>query len=205
MHFYTIEQGSELVSAARSTIELYIKNPYFDRRVIESRLDGFEDRHGVFVTIESYPAASLRGCVGYIEGIKEMKRLIVDAAIAAAFEDPRFPELSLDELNAITIEVSVLSNPIKMPSLADERLKELTIGRDGLIIEYGGYSGLLLPNVATEEHFTKEQFLEAVCEKAGLPRSYWKQQNVNMYRFETQIFKEESPSGRVYEADSQKC
>ncbi|MEM3199423.1 MAG: TIGR00296 family protein [Candidatus Micrarchaeaceae archaeon] len=205
MHFYSLEQGRELVSAARVAIELYIRNPRFDRKLIENRLENFNDRHGIFVTLESYPSSTLRGCVGYIEGIKEVKHLIIEAAIAAAFEDPRFPELSLDELNKTVVEVSILSEPKKMPSSAEERLKELEIGRDGLIIQYGSYSGLLLPNVATEEHFTKEEFLEAVCDKAGIPSSYWRQQNVNLYRFETQIFKEKMPSGDVYLAGSQKC
>ena len=73
------------------------------------------------------------------------------------------------------------------------------IGRDGLVVEYGLYRGLLLPNVATEQNFSKEEFLEAVCEKAGIPKNYWMQPNVKLYKFETQIFCEEEPNGKIVE------
>ncbi len=199
MEFYKLAEGNELVRAARSAIELYIKNPRFDRKIVEDSISAIKGRHGVFVTIENYPSLSLRGCIGYIEGIKEISKLIVDAALSAAFDDPRFPPLSLAELDNVVIEVSILSEKAELGKTKEERLSKLEIGRHGLIIEYGLYSGLLLPNVAVEEHFGKEEFLEAVCEKAGLPSNFWQQPTVHMYTFETQIFREEKPYGNIKE------
>ncbi len=199
MDFYKLPEGKELVRAARSTIELYIKDPRFDRKIIEGSISSIKGKHGMFVTIENYPSLSLRGCVGYIEGIKEINSLLVDAALAAAFDDPRFPPLSADELDQIAIEVSILSEKAELGKAKEERLANLEIGRHGLIIEYGVYSGLLLPNVAVEEHFGKVDFLEAVCRKAGLPANSWQQPNVHMYTFETQIFREEKPNGSIKE------
>ncbi len=196
---YTKEQGVALVTAARSSIELYLRNPHFDRKSVKDSLNGFSERYGVFVTLEHHHTNTLRGCIGFLYGAYSVRDSIVDSAIAAAFDDPRFVPISHYELDDIVVEVSILSEPKSLGGTALSRKSNLKIGRDGLIIEYGMYRGLLLPNVALEEHFGKEAFLGAVCEKAGLQTDYWKQPNVKVQRFETQIFKEAEPSGEVDE------
>lgn len=199
MKVYTLEQGAELVKAARATIELYIKNPHFDKSIIQRHTKEFDDRYGIFVTLMHYPTNELRGCIGFLYGSSKIGESIVDAAIDAAFEDPRFVSVSIYELNELIIEVNILSELKNLGKTAASRKNNLVIGRDGLVVEYGMYRGLLLPDVATEQNFSKEEFLEAVCEKAGISKDYWMQPNVKLYKFETQIFREEEPNGKIVE------
>lgn len=199
MHVLTLEDGNKLVTAARSAAELFIRNPHFNKSMVGQHAKDLKHRYGVFVTIEYYPTKTLRGCIGFPRAVGSIGDTIVDAAIAAATEDPRFVPVSHHELNELTFEVSILSEPILLKKGENERLRSVKVGRDGLIMEYGFYSGLLLPIVAVEEGWDKRTFLEEVCVKAGLPRDYWKQQNVNLYKFETQVFREETPNGRIIE------
>ena len=199
MKTYTLKEGEKLVKAARNAIELYIKSPRFEKGMIEKTLSEFNEKAGVFVTIDHYPTMSLRGCIGYFKAIGPVKRLLVEAAIAAATEDPRFIPLSVGELNDVVIEVSILSEPQQLKGTPEEIKKEIKIGRDGLIIEYGYYSGLLLPIVAVEEKWNVEKFLENVCVKAGLHPNMWKRSDITLYKFQTQVFREEEPHGKIVE------
>ncbi len=199
MKIYTLEQGKELVKAARSTIELAARSPRFKRELVRSSLKSFDEKYGVFVTLKHYPTETLRGCIGFPKPVESVRMELVDAAFAAAFEDPRFVPVSHKELDELIVEVSILSEPIAVKSRSPAGLRRLKIGRDGVIIEYGLYSGLLLPEVAVEQKWDKEQLLDGACEKAGLPTGYWKQPNVKLYKFETQVFTEETPSGNVVE------
>lgn len=199
MKIYTLEQGKELVKAARSTIELAARSPRFKRELVRSSLKSFDEKYGVFVTLKHYPTETLRGCIGFPKPVESVRMELVDAAFAAAFEDPRFVPVSHKELDELIVEVSILSEPIAVKSRSPAGLRRLKIGRDGVIIEYGLYSGLLLPEVAVEQKWDREQLLDGACEKAGLPTGYWRQPNVKLYKFETQVFTEETPSGNVVE------
>ncbi|MGC9129494.1 MAG: TIGR00296 family protein [Candidatus Micrarchaeia archaeon] len=199
MKTYTLKEGEKLVKAARNAIELYIKSPRFNKELIEKTISEFVEKAGVFVTINHYPTMSLRGCIGFPRAVGPLKKLLIEAAIAAATEDPRFMPLSVEELNTVIIEVSILTEPQEIKGSPEEIKKEIKIGRDGLIIEYGFYSGLLLPIVAVEEHWDVEEFLENVCIKAGLDRNAWKRSGVSLYKFQTQVFREEEPNGKVVE------
>ena len=199
MKIYTLKEGEKLVKAARNAIELYIKSPRFEKGMIEKTLSEFNEKAGVFVTIDHYPTMSLRGCIGYFKAIGPVKRLLVEAAIAAATEDPRFIPLSVGELNDVVIEVSILSEPQQLKGTPEEIKKEIKIGREGLLIEYGYYSGLLLPIVAVEEKWSVEKFLENVCIKAGLHPHMWKRSDITLYKFQTQVFREEEPNGKIVE------
>lgn len=201
MRAYSLGDGRRLVTAARRAIEAYLGDMHADRRALEP--DGFQDRYGLFVTLETHPERELRGCIGYLYGAMAVGRAVVEAAIAAASEDPRFGPLTRDELDDITVEVSALAKPETLGSTEAERLGNLVIGRHGLIIERGYGRGLLLPNVATEQRFDRLEFLEAVCEKAGLENGAWRGRDARLYSFETQIFREEEPGGTVVELGQQ--
>ena len=199
MHIYGAEEGAELVRAARNSIELCLMTPRFDKNMVKRVLSKFNERYGVFVTLEHYPTKELRGCIGFPTPVAPVGESIVEAAVAAAFEDPRFVPVSKAELDELSVEVSILSEPVPVEGNAGKRKRGIEVGRDGLIIEYGVYGGLLLPIVAVEQKWDKEEFLEQVCVKAGLHTNYWSQPNVKLYRFETQVFKEEKPDGKVVE------
>ncbi len=197
---YSLEEGKELVWTARHIIETITVNPNFEKRIGKERLAHHKGRHGIFVTIEHYPTKSLRGCIGFTKPIAPVGDLLVEAAIAAATEDPRFVPISHVELDSITIEASILTQPVQLKAKSRAALpKEIKIGRDGLIATYGYKSGLLLPIVAIEEHWAATTFLDNVCIKAGLAGDAWKTQNVSLSKFSTQVFREREPRGEIEE------
>ncbi len=188
-----IEQrvGEQAVRLARGTLDAYFNNKTY---VPEFELDKiFYEPMGAFVTLNTYPEENLRGCIGYPLPIKNLKDAITENAINAAVEDPRFPSLQKNELDKIIVEVSILTPPEKV----EKPLEKLKIGEHGLIIRYGYSSGLLLPQVAVDFNFDKEQFLEAVCEKAGLPPEMWRSPDAEISLFSAQVFYEEKPYGKI--------
>ena len=204
MHVYTIDEGERLVKAARHTIELSLRSPQFRRELVSKITEGLKEPDGIFVTLEHYPTRALRGCIGFQRAVAPVGEAVIDAATAAAFEDPRFVPVSHKELDRLLIEVSVLTNPSEIPGQAQDRYKRITVGRDGLIAKYGMHEGLLLPVVAVEQGWNARQFLDETCIKAGIPASSWLQQNVKMFSFRSQVFREEEPNGRTIEVDLEK-
>jgi len=132
----------------------------------------------------------LRGCIGYIIAQKPLFETIVEAAKHSAFGDPRFDELSRDEVANIEIEISVLSQfePIK-------NYDEIIIGKHGLLLEEGGRA-VLLPQVATEQNYNRAQFLTSLCRKAGMYGDYWKERMLNIKVFTALVFSEKELGGK---------
>ncbi|MCX8175370.1 MAG: TIGR00296 family protein [Candidatus Micrarchaeota archaeon] len=192
----SLEEGTYLVRLARRAIESYFES---GRKILPDRSGGvLSEPRGVFVTLETYPSRELRGCIGYPLPIKELALSVVDCALSSAFEDPRFPPLEKRELSQCVVEVSVLSVPqeIKVKS-PDEYPAKIKVGRDGLIIDYGYSSGLLLPQVPVEWNWNEEEFLSHLCQKAGLPPNMWRSPSARIRSFQAQIFCEEKPAGKV--------
>ncbi len=108
-------------------------------------------------------------------------------AKSAAFSDPRFPPLEEEEFVDIKIEVSVLSVPVE----CEANPEKIKIGRDGLMCEYEGFGGLLLPQVAVEQKWGPEEFLRGLCNKAGLHSDSWKEKEFKLWKFQARIIDEE--------------
>ncbi|MFA5108027.1 MAG: TIGR00296 family protein [Candidatus Micrarchaeia archaeon] len=157
----------------------------------------FSQQLGIFVTISKYPSNELRGCIGFIDSPLPLFQSVVEASIAASSQDPRFEPISASELSSCVFEVSVLTMPSLLRGSVEQKIKSIKIGRDGLILQYGSACGLLLPQVATEWNFSPKEFLEALCEKAGLPKDMYKSASAKIYSFEAQIFCESSPNGKI--------
>ncbi len=176
-----------LLNLARESIDSYFSSS--EPNI--SQIKHLNAKEGVFVTL--HKNSNLRGCIGFIESDKPLFKSIINAARSAAFQDNRFSPVSKDELPNLHIEISVLSIPrIILVNSPDEYLNKITIGADGLILRHKkGYSGLLLPQVATEWNFTITAFLEALSEKSGLPKNAWQTGDVNLYKFQAEIFSEE--------------
>jgi len=191
-----MEEGDKLVRLARMSIERYFEN---GRLVLEKTLQkSFLEKCGVFVTIETYPEKNLRGCIGYPDAVLPLWDAVQQAAVAAAFEDPRFPKLDPEELEKIVFEVSVLSKP--EPIIVKDKkeyCKKIKIGEDGLIIQCGYQSGLLLPQVATEQRWNEEEFLDNLCLKAGLMPDSLQDKKTKIWKFQAQIFSEGKPNGKT--------
>lgn len=143
-----------------------------------------EQKRAAFVTLTRHGA--LRGCIGSLSAEQPLSSAIPRLAVSSATEDPRFPRVSRDEVDDLRIEISVLSPP------EDARPEEVEVGRHGLIVERGFRRGLLLPQVATEHHLDREQFLAATCQKAGLPADAWKDPATRLQTFTAEVFGEES-------------
>ena len=187
--------GTLLVKTARRAVTEFLSNG--NRMKLESDLEEkFSFNSGVFVTLNN--PNGLRGCIGFPMPEKKLSHAIIEGAIAAATEDPRFPSVKTNELNDIMFEVTVLTPPVEV-DVSDpmEYLEKIKVGRDGLIIKHSFSSGLLLPQVPVEYGWDVEEFLQHTCEKAGLARDTWKNERVKIEKFEGIIFKEETPNGVI--------
>ena len=176
------QDGKLLVKLARETIQARFSGEAVDIP------DEFDEKRGVFVTLTK--EGQLRGCIGYPLPIYPLKQALGKAALSAAFQDPRFDPVTEDELPLIKVEVSVLTVPALVEASPEDYPKEIKIGRDGLIIEAGYASGLLLPQVAPEHNLDAESFLGHVCLKAGLAPKCWLNSEIKLNTFQAQIFKE---------------
>lgn len=167
-----------LIDIARMTIE----NKLTGKSVSEFRIDSEElkEKRGAFVTLKKH--GHLRGCIGYIEARKPLYKTVAEMAMAAAFDDPRFPPLKYDEFKNVTIEISVLS---QLKEIND--INEIEVGIHGIYIVKGFNSGLLLPQVATEHKWDRMTFLEETCCKAGLQSDAWKNKDTKIYIFSAEI------------------
>ncbi len=181
------ENGQYLVEVAKNAIATYLetgRRPF----IPEDCPEELKEELGVFVTLNK--KHRLRGCIGYPEPVKSLIESTIDVAIAAAFDDPRFPELKKEEYGDLEFEVTVLTQP-ELIEIAhpNQYLNEIEIGRDGLIIQKGYARGLLLPQVAPENGFSVEEFLDHTCMKAGISADSWMDESCDVYKFQGQIFK----------------
>jgi len=140
-----------------------------------------------FVTLRL--RGSLRGCVGSIEARRPLGEDVRQNALAAAFQDPRFPPLEPRELPGITLEVSLLSPPEPLPAANEaEALRLLRPGIDGVVFEYGGHRSTFLPQV-WEQLPDPRDFLDHLRRKAGLPDGFWAPE-VRLSRYGVQKWEE---------------
>ncbi|MGC8644695.1 MAG: TIGR00296 family protein [Thermoplasmata archaeon] len=192
---YTDEDGEIATKMARRAIEEYIDI----KLVIKNSYGGkFVEKRGVFTTLTTV-SGELRGCIGFPEPVYPLGEAIIRSAIAAAVNDPRFPPVTKAEMDSIVVEVSLLTKPSLLNVKKREEIpKSIVIGRDGLIAERGGYSGLLLPQVAVDEKMSAVEFLNSVCWKAGMEPDCWKDPETSIFTFGAEIFYEVEPRGPVF-------
>ncbi len=181
--FSQIEQQAALKLARTSIARVFDKNISLDEDYKNHQV--FEEQRGVFVTLKK--DGELHGCVGLIEPPKiSLAQAIQEMAVSTAFHDARFSPLTVDELNKIKIEISVLTVPKKIKSVA-----EIELGKHGVIVKSGWQNGVFLPQVALETGWSKEKFLNELChQKAGLPENCWQDPRVELYTFEAEVYSE---------------
>lgn len=191
----SLTEGTELVRLARIAVETYLQESV----IIKSERNTLE-KAGVFVTlnyITTNRKEYLRGCIGFPLPEKPLYQGVVEAAVAAATEDPRFPPLEIKELDNIIFEINVLTPPQQITVSPANYLKEIQIGRDGLILHWRFGSGLLLPQVPVEFKWGVEEYLANICYKAGAPPDVWRDPTTKLYKFQATVFKEAQPKGEV--------
>jgi hypothetical protein len=178
-------QAKTLFSICHKAISGQLAGKEYECSLEEKKLP---DAAGIFVTL--YLDGDLRGCIGFTHKIA-LADGARQAALYAAFGDPRFAPLSKPEFAKISMEISVLTEPelIKVKS-SDEYPGKVAVGKDGLIVKLHSAQGLLLPQVATEYGWNSRQLLEHTCEKAGLDAGSWKEPECKVYKFQAEVLKE---------------
>jgi AmmeMemoRadiSam system protein A len=180
-HQFSAEERQAMLALARAAIVSVLDGKPLKRAAAAPACLSL--RRGVFVTLEVF--GKLRGCIGVIEPHDPLRESIAHCAQSAAFHDPRFSPLRRGEMHGLQIEISVLS------SLSAIDPKDVEIGRHGLLVATEATRGLLLPQVATEHHFSREEFLEETCRKAGLPRDAWRDPGTSVHAFTCEVFRED--------------
>jgi AmmeMemoRadiSam system protein B/AmmeMemoRadiSam system protein A len=174
------QQRQALLSLARAAIAEHLKTGRLpDQPPADPALSR---RSGAFVTLKQ--RGVLRGCIGHPRGDMPLYRVVQEMAVSAATADPRFPRLKAEELSAVTIEISILSS---LRRVTDP--EQIQVGVHGLLINKGGRQGLLLPQVPVEQGWDRKQFLEGLCQKAGLLAGCW-QAGASLYAFTAVVFDE---------------
>jgi uncharacterized protein (TIGR00296 family) len=191
-------EGEQLVKLARRAVEKYLEDSVI---IYSDNCKIFSQKMGVFVTLNylnSKNEESLRGCIGFPLPEKELYQAVVEAAIAAATQDPRFPPIDRNELTNIIFELSLLTTPeeIKVQNPKDYP-NHIKIGRDGLILQWRHGSGLLLPQVPVELKWDVDEYLANICYKAGVLPDTWLIPGSKLYKFQALVYKESEPRGKV--------
>lgn len=197
----SLEEAKELIRVGRSAVLSIFERK--EPRVPEELKEKFGERRGVFTTLLKTPGRKLRGCVGIPYPVYPLWEAVIRSSLDAAFKDPRFPPLGREELGEVIWELSLLTEFEELPK---EKLPEsVRVGVDGLMVERGSTRGLLLPQVAPRYGWDPIEFLEHTCLKAGLSKDCWREEDVKVYRFQSEIFEEVEPWGEVKRVESLRC
>ncbi len=175
------EDRSALLAIARGSVEATVLRKQFS--IPPPRSPALLDERAAFVTITR--RGTLRGCIGHVAPMEPLHAAVQDVAALAATSDSRFPPVSADELPQLHYEISVLS-----PFRRVLDVKQVQVGRDGLLIKRGAYEGILLPQVPVEQRWDRETFLQQACLKAGLPATAWRDSQTDIFKFSALVFDE---------------
>ncbi|OYT53418.1 MAG: AMMECR1 domain-containing protein [Candidatus Altiarchaeales archaeon ex4484_2] len=199
----TKKQGTVLVKYIRKTLEEYFKEKTVDIKdyISEDMRDVVSREAAAYVTLFKYPSMRFRGSSGHMLPILSLEKTIREATLKAAFRDRRFIPLMKSELRDTIVELSQLRKPVKIEADSlSEYPSKIKIGRDGIAIEKGYTRALLLPQTAVMMGWNAKQFLSFALLKAGLDPRY-KSKNIQVYRVQAQVFREEKPGGDVIEEE----
>jgi AmmeMemoRadiSam system protein A len=188
----TPEEQQVLLADARETIAATLENrlPSYKRgpelkKAVEAGASALAKNCGAFVTLHTGRDRRLRGCIGRISASEPLEKTVRAMATEAAFADPRFPPLTRDELGDCHIEISALS-----PMELCRDPQSVQVGVHGLYLVCRGRSGVLLPQVPTEQGWNLEEYLDYICVKAGLPPRAYDEPGAKFYTFTAVIFGE---------------
>lgn len=182
----TLEEKTLLLSTARGAVEAHLKGeelPALPDEVPPS----LAQHRGAFVTLTV--RGRLRGCIGTFRGDRPLIEVVQQMALSAAFSDPRFPNVGTEELGDVEFEISALTPLHKINDVS-----EIEVGVNGIYLTLGVHAGVLLPQVAVEYGWDREEFLEHTCTKAGLPVDSWRK-GATIEIFSAEVFSESDPDG----------
>ncbi len=190
----------ELIDLGRSAVWKAFENE--NLIVPEFIKKKYSEKRGVFTTLRTYPEHELRGCIGIPYPVYPLWYAVVYSSLQSAFKDPRFKPLKKEEFEKVIWEITLLSKPQEIKTERERIPEEINIGKDGLIVEWKEYKGLLLPQVPLEYGWSAEEFLDYTCVKAGLPKGCWKNKDVKIYKFSGEVYAEKEPFGEVVKLEN---
>ncbi len=193
MKIYSVEEGNEMLKAARSAVELSLRSPRFTRDIVERSISHLDAKESVFVRFLHNQTKTPRGSKAVLEKPRTLNIELVDSALASA----RSGSLSYPELEHVIVEVSIIQSVDRLMGSPTTKLRNFALGEDGLIIEYGTRKAVMLPHDALEGQLGKNALFQKACESIGLPKELWKQQNLRLYKFKAQTFIEGKPNGNA--------
>lgn len=176
-----LDEKLELLVIARRTLKDYLKESAIP--TVKPNRGKLAEPGRTFVTLTHF--GHLRGCVGNVGETLPLYLAVQNNVINAAFNDWRFEPLTDEELDFITIEISVLSPPELV-----ESFKEVKLGEHGLLMQVKGKQGVFLPEVAVEQKWNLEQTLSQLCYKIGVPVNAWESGPLRLFVFTSEKFKE---------------
>ena len=183
MSALTDEDKTTLLGLVRRTLLEHLEQR--ERAGLEVDSAALLEHRPAFVTWRTKGAGELRGCIGEVMAQRPLVESVAKMAVASGTQDPRFPPITVDELPHLTVEISALT---PMTSIKPD---DVEVGRHGLMIARGHFSGLLLPQVPLEQGWDREDYLRGLCAKAGLPSDAWKDDDVELRSFEAEVWGEE--------------
>lgn len=190
----SLEDRSTLLRLARQSVELAAAGKPGPAPRLEDLPGSLRAPHATFVTLTS--GGNLRGCIGALQASLPLAEDVVVHARAAATEDFRFRPVRPEEASGIEIEVSILSDPAPLEyGDADDLIAKLRPGIDGVILSSGLHRATFLPQV-WEKVSQPHQFLDLLCEKAGLPRRAWRTEHLDVLIYQVESFQETPAAGR---------
>jgi AmmeMemoRadiSam system protein A len=182
------QEQAKLLRWVRAAMEAAVRGQPLPEPAAAELTEGLCSLHGAFVTLKKH--GELRGCIGKMDFGRPLWQNAMEAAVASALEDPRFPPVRPEELPELRVEVSVLDPPQELASV-----EQFDPMRHGIIIEKGLRHALLLPKVAREHGWDARKTLETVCWKAGLPADAWREPDARLRVFTSFDFAEPLPAG----------
>jgi len=184
----TQNEKSHLLQIARSTVQAYLSNGTRYEVNPSTLTENLKQNGACFVTLTKNGA--LRGCIGSLLAYQPLYKDVQKRALQAAIEDYRFNSVTIQELPKLVIEISILTPPVKVEYKDSSELKsKLRSGIDGVTISYGQDQATFLPQV-WEELPTHEEFLGHLCRKMGYPKTFWKDDHLEVETYQVIHFQE---------------
>ena len=179
---YSTQNRTRLLQVARKSLEHFLTNG--QRTEFTNETPELQTKRAVFVTLRKRDSGDLRGCIGQTEAHRTLIEAVARTAISAAVDDSRFPQVKLNELANLLIEINVLR---PMYVITPENV---VVGKHGLLLCKGSCRGLFLPEVAVSRGWDRLTFLDELCRKADLPRGSWRDADAELQAFESESWEE---------------
>ena len=179
---YSSQNRTRLLQVARKSLEHFLKNGQRTEFTIET--PELQTKRAVFVTLRERDSGDLRGCIGQTEAHRTLIEAVARTAISAAVDDSRFPQVKLNELANLLIEINVLTPMFVITP------DNVVVGKHGLLLSKGSSRGLFLPEVAVSRGWDRLTFLDELCRKADLPRGSWRDADSELQAFESESWEE---------------